>query len=140
MKIISCHFWPKSGKLFFYQGFLFWHWKFTGQEGKGGDHHLFHSVTSTRLRTLRHFFATLHVRWQSRIFNRNACVACFSQTATQWDSPPYRITIWLIDDAMFVCLLDELILGFCYNNFDIRNWWNWPHIDYLSPLYYKWTD
>ena len=21
---------------------------------------------------------------------------------------------WLIDDAMFVCLLDELILGFCY--------------------------
>ena len=138
MKIISCHFWPKSGKLFFYQGFLFWHWKFTGQEGKGGDHRLFHSVTSTRLRTLRHFFVTLHVRWLSRIFNRNACVACFSQTATQWDSPPYRITIWLIDDAMFVCLLDELILGFYYSNFDIRNWWNWPHID--SPLYYKWTD
>ena len=23
---------------------------------------------------------------------------------------------WLIDDAMFVCLLDELILGFCYSN------------------------
>ena len=23
---------------------------------------------------------------------------------------------WLIDDAMFVCLLDELILGFCYND------------------------
>ena len=24
---------------------------------------------------------------------------------------------WLIDDAMFVCLLDELILGFCYSHF-----------------------
>ena len=23
---------------------------------------------------------------------------------------------WLIDDAMFVCLLDELILSFCYND------------------------
>ena len=127
MKIISCHFWSKSGKLFFYQGFLFWHWKFTGQQGKGEDHHLFHSTTSTSLQTLRYFFATLHVRLLSRIFNRNACVY---QTATQWDLPPYQITIWLIDDAMFVCLLDELILRFCYNNFDIRNWWNWPRIDY----------
>ena len=25
---------------------------------------------------------------------------------------------WLIDDAMFVCLLDEII-GFCYSDFDI---------------------
>ena len=24
--------------------------------------------------------------------------------------------IWLIDDAMFVCLFDDLILGFCYSN------------------------
>ena len=24
---------------------------------------------------------------------------------------------WLTDDAMFVCLLDELILGFCYRDF-----------------------
>ena len=23
---------------------------------------------------------------------------------------------WLIDDVMFVCLLDELILGFCYSD------------------------
>ena len=29
---------------------------------------------------------------------------------------------WLIDDAMFVCLPDELILGFCYSDFDIGNW------------------
>ena len=39
-------------------------------------------------------FATLHVRWLSRIFNRNACVY---QTATRWDLPPYRITIWVVD-------------------------------------------
>ena len=31
--------------------------------------------------------------------------------------PPYRITIWLIDDVqiVLVCLLDDLILGFCYS-------------------------
>ena len=37
---------------------------------------------------------------------------------------------WLIDDAMFVCLLDELILGFCYSDFDMGNRWIWTRIDY----------
>ena len=41
---------------------------------------------------------------------------------------------WLIDDAMFVCLLDELILGFCYSGF-----WHWKALNLnshrLSPLY-----
>ena len=27
---------------------------------------------------------------------------------------------WLIDDAMFVCLLDELILGFCYSDLTLE--------------------
>ena len=27
---------------------------------------------------------------------------------------------WLIDDVMFVCLLDELILGFCYSDFTLE--------------------
>ena len=41
---------------------------------------------------------------------RNACIY---QTATRWDLPPYRITIWLIDVILnFVYLLVELILGF----------------------------
>ena len=43
---------------------------------------------------------------------------------------------WLIDNAMFVYLLDDLILGFCYSNgksVDLNSHW-------LSPLYYKQTD
>ena len=28
----------------------------------------------------------------------------------------YQLIDWLIDDAMFVCLLDELILDFCYSD------------------------
>ena len=39
---------------------------------------------------------------------------------------------WLIDDAMFVCLLDELILGFLLQRFDMRNRWIWTRIDYHS--------
>ena len=105
-------------KIFFlYQGFLHRHWRFIGQKGKGGDHLLFHSITSTRSWTLRYLFATLHVRWLSRIFNRNACVY---QTATRWDLPPYRITIWVIDWWCNVCLLDELILGFCYSDLTLE--------------------
>ena len=102
-KVLSLHF-------FFYQGFFHGHWQLTGQRGKGGDHLLFYSTTSTRSRTFRHLFATFHVRWLSHIFNRNACIY---QTATRWDLPPYRITIWLIDDVIliFVCLLVDLILG-----------------------------
>ena len=86
---------------FFYQGFLYRHWRFTGQQGKGEDHLLFHSTTSTRSRSLRHSFATSHVRWLSRIFNRNACV-------------------YQIDDAIFVCLLDELKLDFCYSELTLE--------------------
>ena len=63
-------------------------------KGREGDHLLFHSTTSTSSRTSRHLFATLRVRWLSRICNRNACAY---QTATRRDLPSYWITIWLID-------------------------------------------
>ena len=47
----------------------------------------------------------------SHIFNRTGCIY---QTATQWDLPPYRITIWLIDDVtlsfcLFTCWFDSSI-------------------------------
>ena len=100
--------------IFFFSIRIFFHghWRLTGQQGKGEDYLLFHSTTSTRSRTFRHLFATLHVRWLSHIFNR---IACIYQTATRWDLlPPYRIAIWLIDDVafVFVCLRDDLFLAF----------------------------
>ena len=69
------------------------------------------------LTNIRHLFATLYVRWLSHIFNCNACVY---QTATQWDLPPYWMTIWVIDWWCNVCLLDELILGFCYSDLTLE--------------------
>ena len=120
-RLNSCDF-------FFLSGFLHRHWRFIGQQGKRGDHLLFHSTTSTRSRTLGHLFATLHVRWLSRIFNLNACVY---QTATHWDLPPYRITIWVIDWWCNVCLLTWWInIRFLLQQFVIGNRWIWTRIDY----------
>ena len=113
---------------FFYQGFLHRHWRFTGQQGKGGDHLLFHSTISTRSRRLRHLFATLHERWLSRIFNRNACIY---QTATRWDLPSYRITIWVINWWCNVCWFASWInTRLLLQWFDIGNRWICTRIGY----------
>ena len=59
-------------------------------------------------------FATLHVRWLSHIFNLTACIY---QPAARGGLPPYRISIWLIDDVTLIFLysLVDLIQGFCYS-------------------------
>ena len=56
------------------------------------------------------YFVPLQVRWLSHIFN---CTTCIYQAATQWVLPPYRNTIWLIDDIMLIfCLFVELLIWF----------------------------
>ena len=126
-------------KLFFLSAF-----SFTGtddSQGKGGDHLLFHSTTSTRSQTLRHFFANLHVTWLSRIFNRkrfpriskNRLNTSLVFTILLLDEIYHHVELpfdWLIDDAIGVCMLDELALGFCYSDFDMGNRWIWTRIDY----------
>ena len=130
--IISFFFSFFSIRIFFHG-----HRRLTGQQGEGGDYLLFHSITSTRSRTFRYLFATLHVTWLSHIFNR---IACIYQTATRWDLPPYRITIWLIDwwcnASLFTWWIDSRFL--------LQRFWYWKPLDLnshrLSPLYYKRTD
>ena len=98
----------------FFRIFFHGHSRLTGHQGKGGDHLLFHSTTLPSAHEHSdNYFVTLHVRWLSHISNRTACIY---QTATRWDLPPYRVTIWVIDDVMliFVCLLVDLIQVFCY--------------------------
>ena len=105
---------------------------------RGGDHFLFHSTTSTTSRIFRHLFATLHVRWLSHVFN---CTACIYQTATQWDLPPYRITIWLIDDVMImIMIINHWLCRFLSHQFDTVNRWTRTRIDYHPCITYKWTD
>ena len=94
-------------RFFFYQGFLS---RLTGQQGKGRDHILFH--------------------WDDyHIFLIATLV--FTRLLLNEILPLYRITIWLIDDVKFVlvCLLDDLILGFCYSNPDTGSQWSRTCID-----------
>ena len=125
----------ESTSFFFYQGFLQRHWRFTRQQGKGGDYVLFHSTTSNRSRT-ETFICNFACEMTTRIFNRNACVY---QTATRWDLPPYRIIIWLIDWCN-VCLFTWWI----DSRFLLQRFWHWKPVDLnshrLSPLYYKRTN
>ena len=41
-----------------------------------------------------------------------------------------RFTTLLTDDAMFVCLPDDVTKGFLLKQFDTGNRWVWTHIDY----------
>ena len=95
--------------IFFFSIRIFFHghWRLTGEQGKGREHLLFHSTTSTRSRTFRHLFATLHVRWLSHIFNRTACI--------------YRLYLftWWFDSSFF--LLQQ---------FEMGNRWIRTRIDY----------
>ena len=126
-------------KNFFYIRIFFRrHQQLTGQQGKGGDHFLFHSTTSTHSQTFRHLFVTLHVRWLSHIFNHNVCIY---HTATQWD---------------FTTLLNyHLIDWWCEVYFSLFTWWfdtrflleqSWyrklvdSNLHRLSPLYHKQTN
>ena len=86
------------------------------QDSKGRDGTIFYS-TLPLPSAHEHsdiYFSTLHVKWPSHIWHH---ISRIDQSTTRWDLPPYRITIWVIDDVMlrFVCLLVDLIQGFCYS-------------------------
>ena len=88
------------------------------RKGKRQDNLLFHSTTCN--------FATLHVRWLSHIFNRNACIY---QTVTWWDLSPYWIPISLIDWWCNVCVFTWWIDSrFLLQQFHMGNRWIWTRI------------
>ena len=126
-------------KIFFsIRVFFHGHWRLIGQQWKGGDHFLFHSTTSTRSRTFRHLFATLHVRWLSHIFNRNTCIY---QTVTRSDFltlSNYHLIDWWCE----VCF--NLFTWWFDTRFLLHQSWHGKPVDSdshrLSLLYYKRTD
>ena len=136
-------------KLFFLSAF-----SFTGtddSQGKGGDHLLFHSTTSTRSQTLRHFFANLHVTWLSRIFNRKR----FPRISKNRLNTSLVFTILLLDEIYHLVELpfDWLIDWWCNRclyawwigtRLLLQRFWHGKPVDlnshWLSPLYYKRTD
>ena len=116
-------------RFFFYQGFL--SWTLTTQriagEGRGPSFiPLYHFHPLTNIQT---FICNFACEMTSHIFNRTACIY---QTATRWDLPPYRITIWLIDGVTlsFYLFTWWLILALLSPQFETRNRWIRTRIDY----------
>ena len=60
------------------------------------------------LRTFRHLFATLYLKWLPRNFN---CIASNYQSATRKALPTLRISIWLIVNVMLVPSCHEIPAG-----------------------------
>ena len=132
--MVSYRIYTDVGTNFFMSIFFQGHWQLTEQHQKGGVHLLFHSTTSTRSWTFRNLFATLHVRWLSHIFNLTTCIY---QTASQWDSPPYGITIWQTDDVILIFVVYLMIWFQVF----VTATWHGKLVDLnshqLSLLYYQ---
>ena len=89
-------------RIFFLSGFSFTDTDKT-QDGRGRQETIFYSTLS---------LPPAHEHSDIYLQLCNFRTTCIYQTATRWDLPSYRITIWLIDNVtlVFVCSLDYLIL------------------------------
>ena len=125
-KTFTWRFWHS---FFSIRVFFHGHWRLTGQQGKGGDHRHSTIPLPPAHEHLDIYFATLHVRWLSHISNRTACIY---QAATRWDLPPYRITIWLIDDVMLILFVYVLI----WFKVSVTAIWHWKPVD--SNILWDW--
>ena len=101
----SCidNFYTNNNTFFFLLGFSLQTLTIHRAAGEGRGPSFIPSTTSTRSRTLRHLFATLHVRWLSRIFNCNACVYCSLRFITLSN---YHLSDWLMMQCLCVYLMN----------------------------------
>ena len=118
------------------------HWRFTGEQEKGGDH-LYSTISFPPAHKHSEVYLQL-CKWDDyRVFLITPLRFTFIfnyRTATRWDLPSQKIITWLIGDGIlsFVCLLDDVILVF------ITSIWHRKLVDLdlhrLSTLYYKQTN
>ena len=103
---------------FFYQGFLHRHWR--SQDSRGREETIFYSTLP---------LPPAHEHWDIYL---QLCVwddyhvfliTTLVFTRLPLDEIYHLIGLpfeWLIEDAMFVWLLDELMLGFCYTDLTLE--------------------
>ena len=101
---------------FFFSNRVFFHrdQRFTGQQGKTGSICYF---TLPLPSTHKHWDIYFQLWMWDDYHVYSTATPVFTRLLL--DEIYYLIELpfgWLIDDAMFVCLLNELILGFCYSN------------------------
>ena len=106
---------------FFFLGFLHRHWQFTGQQGKGGREGTIFYSTLPLPPAHKHW--DIHLQLCMWDYCHLFLMATLVFTRLLLDEINHLIELpfeWLIDDAMFVCLLDELILGICYSDLTLE--------------------
>ena len=108
--------------------FFHGHWQLAGQQGKGGNHLLFHSAT------FRYLFATLHSRWLSHLFAfSHFLIATLLFTRLLLDEIIHLIEL-LFDWLIMWCWLSFVCLLTCFyvllQLYDMRNRWTRTCIGY----------
>ena len=133
MEIRSCKFVSFCFSFFFLSGFFFTDTS-DSQDSRRMEGTIFFPLCHFHpLTNIQTFICNFTCEMTLHTFN---CTACIYQTATRWDLPPYlppyRITIWLIDDVMiaFVCLHDDLVLDVLLQQSEMGNRWIQTRIDY----------
>ena len=100
---------------FCFHGFLHRHWPFRVQQGP-----IFYSILPLPLTHEQWYIYLQLFMWDDyHVF----LIATLVFARLLLDEIYHLIELpfeWLTDDAMFVCLLDELILGFCYSSFTLE--------------------
>ena len=89
------------------------HWKFTGQEGKRGEHLLFNCTTSTRLWTFRHLQLCM---WDDYHIFLIATLVFTRLLFSEIGDLIKLLFDWLMMQCLFICVLDDLIVGFSYQS------------------------
>ena len=126
LKIIGCHFWHKMGKKHFSIRVFFFDTD-DSQDSKAREGTI---VCSTLSLPPAHKHWDIYLQlcmWDdyhviliaTLVFIRLLLDEIYHLIELPFDR--------LIDDAMFVWLHDELILSFCYSDFDIGNRWMWSY-------------
>ena len=107
--------------------------------GEGIGPFLFHTTTSTLSRLFRYLQLCMWDDYHILQLQRLYLPDCYSMSFTNlWN---YCLIGWWCEISF--CLLDDLILVFCYSNFDMGNRWTQTRINYILVLYvvcmyYKW--
>ena len=118
--------------IFFYKGFLHRHWRFTGQQGKGGA--IFYSTLPLPL-AHKHWDIYLQLcMWDEyHIFLITTLV--FARLLLDEIYHLIGFTMWVIDWSDTVSLLTWWTdTRFLLQRFDIGNWWIWTRIDYHPSI------
>ena len=125
-------------RFFFLSGFSFTDTD-NSQDSRGREGTiLFHSTTSTRSRTFRHLFATLHMRWLSHTFSLHCLYLPDYYTMRFTTLSNYYLIGWWcdVDFCLFACWF---YFTFCYS------YMTWEKLVdsnscRISSLYYNQTD